>query len=239
MAPKRVAAARLSPELLKAKKLEYRLAFYGGYHRDPTNKLIHAVFVPAIVWSVAVWAAIPGPALPDELWKPYVEKIPAIPGLEAYDLGRCLVPNLAMMLVLLYSNYYMNYLDFEAGVGWSLFFGAPTWLSATLFQILVPYAECYALALFVLSWYMQIYWGHHMYEKRRPALLASFSQAILTAPFFVWFELLFMLGYYKDTQLNVEVMIEEDIRVWKARVANEAAAAESALAAGPEVKKEQ
>jgi uncharacterized membrane protein YGL010W len=35
------------------------------------------------------------------------------------------------------------------------------------------------------------------------------AQAILTAPFFVWFELLFMLGYYKDLNIKVEEMIVE------------------------------
>lgn len=38
-----------------------QLAFYGSYHRNRWNQLIHFVFVPLIVWSAAVWACYTGP----------------------------------------------------------------------------------------------------------------------------------------------------------------------------------
>ena len=34
-----------------------QLAFYGSYHHNPVNQAIHFVFVPAILWTVAVWLA--------------------------------------------------------------------------------------------------------------------------------------------------------------------------------------
>lgn len=43
-------------------------------------------------------------------------------------------------------------------------------------------------------------------EKRKPALMDSFFQSLVLAPLFVWFELLFLLGYrrglYKDVQVG-------------------------------------
>ena len=38
-----------------------QLTFYGSYHRNRWNQLIHFVFVPLILWSVAVWACYTGP----------------------------------------------------------------------------------------------------------------------------------------------------------------------------------
>ena len=38
-----------------------QLTFYGSYHRNRWNQLIHFVFVPVILWSVAVWACYTGP----------------------------------------------------------------------------------------------------------------------------------------------------------------------------------
>lgn len=33
------------------------LTFYGAYHNNPVNQLIHFIFVPLILWTVAVWLA--------------------------------------------------------------------------------------------------------------------------------------------------------------------------------------
>ena len=38
-----------------------QLAFYGSYHRNRWNQLIHFVFVPLIVVSAMVWACYTGP----------------------------------------------------------------------------------------------------------------------------------------------------------------------------------
>ena len=43
-----------------------QLAFYGAYHSNKWNQLIHFVFVPAILWTVAVWLAYT-PAVPYDL----------------------------------------------------------------------------------------------------------------------------------------------------------------------------
>jgi uncharacterized membrane protein YGL010W len=37
--------------------LRDQLSFYGAYHNNRLNQAIHFVFVPAILWTVAVWLA--------------------------------------------------------------------------------------------------------------------------------------------------------------------------------------
>mmetsp|Transcript_44286 Transcript_44286/g.115076 ORF Transcript_44286/g.115076 Transcript_44286/m.115076 type:complete len:140 (+) Transcript_44286:504-923(+) len=63
----------------------------------------------------------------------------------------------------------------------------------------------------VICWTLQ-FLAHGFIEKRAPALLDNLFQAILTAPFFVFMEVLFHLGYRpqlkedidKDIQLKLE-----------------------------------
>jgi hypothetical protein len=54
--------------------------------------------------SVALLIGVPSAGSPLTHTRTHTQ---AIPGYESYDLGRCLVPNLSMVLVLMYSNYYM------------------------------------------------------------------------------------------------------------------------------------
>ena len=37
-----------------SKGFEEELGFYGSYHQNPWNQLIHFVFIPAIWWSICV-----------------------------------------------------------------------------------------------------------------------------------------------------------------------------------------
>ena len=62
-----------------------------------------------------------------------------------------------------------------------------------------------------MSWIAQFV-GHGSYEGRKPALLDNLAQALFLAPLFVWYEVLFKLGFYKGLQKEVEVGIEEEVR---------------------------
>ena len=46
----------------------------------------------------------------------------------------------------------------------------------------------YALYGHILSWVFQVGIGHKIFEGRSPALLDSWQQAFVLAPFFVWLE---------------------------------------------------
>merc|ERR1712196_162155 len=68
-----------------------------------------------------------------------------------------------------------------------------------------------AMILHVLAWYMQLHPGHMVFEGRKPALLTSLFQSFVLAPFFVWFEILFAIGYRPRLRQRCEDMIERKI----------------------------
>jgi 2-hydroxy fatty acid dioxygenase len=41
-----------------------QLTFYGSYHSNKWNQIIHFLFVPCIIWSALVWCAYTGPLIP-------------------------------------------------------------------------------------------------------------------------------------------------------------------------------
>lgn len=44
--------------------LRDELVFYGSYHTNKWNQLIHFIFVPILIFSVLVWLAYIGPVVP-------------------------------------------------------------------------------------------------------------------------------------------------------------------------------
>jgi 2-hydroxy fatty acid dioxygenase len=183
-----------------------QLVFYGSYHSNPINKIIHVIFVPIIWWSVAVWlAATPVLSSADVgTWLPF------LPG----TLTRHLVLNGSFVLFLTYASYYIL-LEPIAGLTWTAFLGVPMWASANAYFATAPNAWLSALGLHVLSWQAQIIVGHNMAEKRKPALMDSFFQSLVLAPLFVWFEILFFVGYRKGLGKEVEQKIQKNIEAWK------------------------
>ena len=73
-----------------------------------------------------------------------------------------------------------------------------------------------ALAVHVVSWIAQFV-GHGKYEGRKPALVDNLVQALFLAPLFVWYEVLFKLGFYKKLQAEVEIGVEEEVAKLKAQ----------------------
>lgn len=58
-----------------------QLSFYGAYHKEVGNQIVHFVFVPLILWSAATWLAyIPITPLVD--LSPHLQFLP--PGLAQY-----------------------------------------------------------------------------------------------------------------------------------------------------------
>ncbi|KAL1597032.1 hypothetical protein SLS60_008614 [Paraconiothyrium brasiliense] len=73
-----------------------------------------------------------------------------------------------------------------------------------------------AIGVHVVSWIMQFV-GHGKFEGRKPALLDNLVQALFLAPLFVWYELLFKLGFYKNLKKEVDSAIEVELRKLKAK----------------------
>lgn len=67
-----------------------------------------------------------------------------------------------------------------------------------------------AVAVHIVSWILQFI-GHGKYEGRKPALLDNLVQALFLAPLFVWYEILFKLGFYKQLKRDVEAAIEVEV----------------------------
>ena len=71
-------------------------------------------------------------------------------------------------------------------------------------------ANSWAGAVNIACWIAQFI-GHGKFEGRAPALLDNLVQAIFLAPFFVWFEILFKLGYRPELKLRIDQAVELDI----------------------------
>ncbi|GBF89468.1 DUF962 domain-containing protein [Raphidocelis subcapitata] len=188
--------------------LTEQLAFYGAYHSHPVNKAIHFVFVPTIVWATLVWLAAAGPIAP--LPAPLAAAAAQLPPW----LGSGVAVNLPLLFLAAYAAFYAA-LDPVAGASWTLVLGAPLAATATAFQRAVPNAAWWALGVQVVSWYMQIHPGHAVFEGRKPALLDSLVQAFALAPLFVWFELLFLLGYRPRLRAELEKRVGREVAAWR------------------------
>jgi len=187
-----------------------QLRFYGRYHNNPVNQGIHFVFVPLILWTVAVWLAYT-PAFC------HCDLASFVPALLA-GAAQYLVFNGSFVLLAVYSLYYLT-LEHFAGFTWTLFVALPLWGTAVAFRQVVPQAWSWAVGVHVLSWIMQVYFGHMVAEKRKPALLDSFFQSLVLAPLFVWFELLFTLGYRPALYAEVQQLVAQDITEWRTQAA--------------------
>ncbi|KAF5393560.1 hypothetical protein D9757_000254 [Collybiopsis confluens] len=156
-----------------------QLTFYGAYHSNKYNILIHVICVPLIMWSAQVFlASVPRPSFLPEYHHEFNKYL-------VFDV------NYATVLVALYEAYYLI-LEPAAALLYAPQF-ALSLLTAIAFSqnqdhLTIP------IAMHTLGWIAQFI-GHGVAEKRAPALLDNLIGAIVLAPFFVHLETLFALGY--------------------------------------------
>ncbi|CAG8545515.1 hypothetical protein C2G38_740402 [Gigaspora rosea] len=174
--------------------LEEQLAFYGQYHNNKVNVVIHIVFVPLILWSTLVVAVNSGPLLPydSNTWWYFTP----------------FVPNAALFIAIFYIGYYIL-LEPVAGALY-----APLLLymayNANSFATAYPNHVTLAIIVHVFSWIIQFI-GHGFFEKRSPALKDNLAQALLLAPLFVWLEVLFTFGYRSALQKRIKNKVNKAI----------------------------
>lgn len=111
--------------------------------------------------------------------------------------------NLADILTTAFSIYYVV-LCFIPGIIASLLLFAVDW---SLDEGKIQLSLCQELLLFAIGWAVQFI-GHGYFERRRPALMDNLVQSLVTAPYFVLFELLFKLGFYQQLQNELEKDIQ-------------------------------
>ncbi|ONK61391.1 uncharacterized protein A4U43_C08F29420 [Asparagus officinalis] len=180
--------------------LEHHFAFYGAYHSNPTNILIHMLFVwPLFFTSLILWHFTP---------PLFVLSLPL-----GLDLGL----NFGFFLALLYAFFYVL-MDAKAG-SLAGFLCILCWVGADLLAASAGFSLAWkvVVAAQLFCWAGQFI-GHGVFEKRAPALLDNLSQAFLMAPFFVFLELLqSFFGYepYPGFQASVKAKIEANRKEWQ------------------------
>ncbi|KAH8731905.1 hypothetical protein GQ44DRAFT_698173 [Phaeosphaeriaceae sp. PMI808] len=180
--------------------LKKNLVFYGAYHRDPTNIAIHITCVP-ILLATGFLFGTNTPTLPI--------RTPAL-------LTRLNLPlNLGTLAALTYSSLYLVLSPNFAGITTTPFvLGAASLANKLMKTYDKTKVNSIAVAVHVICWIAQFV-GHGKFEGRKPALLDNLVQALFLAPLFVWYEVLFKLGYYKTLQREVEVGIEAEVAKMK------------------------
>ncbi|KAI9813744.1 MAG: Alpha subunit of the F1 sector of mitochondrial F1F0 ATP synthase [Phylliscum demangeonii] len=198
--------------------LEKQLTFYGSYHHNPVNVIIHVICVPLLLMT-ALLLGTNTPAL--------------IPLPDAFQLKQ-LPPNLGVISALLYASLYIL-MEPVAGA-----LVAPLILLGTAYanHLTSTYgrtANLWALALHVASWLVQFV-GHGVFEGRAPALMDNLVQALFMAPFFVWMEILFFFGYRPALKGRVDVAVQKETeRFRRSKASPNAGHGQTSRSAGPAI----
>jgi uncharacterized membrane protein YGL010W len=183
------------------------MAFYGVYHREPLNQLIHFWGVPLLVLTVFTFMAhLPLTAAAQ------VHGLPGIPSHYAtwatvWFLGYlAFYVSIDLVGTLLYAPFL--YGMYAAAVRWTaadqqeakLETGRHIWTgTGRLLRI--------TLWLHALAWYVQIHPGHRVIEGAQPAIMQSLGGALSSAPLFAFYEGLWFVGLRKDFQAQVQELV--------------------------------
>lgn len=89
-------------------------------------------------------------------------------------------------------------------IGWAAY---SNHLTATMSSL----SNKIAIAVEIFAWTAQFI-GHGVYEGRAPALVDNLVQALVLAPFFVFMEILFRLGYRPELQKRVNIAVQKEIQ---------------------------
>lgn len=179
--------------------LEKHLVFYGSYHHNNINIVIHMCCVPLILIT-GFWMASNSPTIiPLPAWL----TIPNLP------------LNLGTLAALTWGSLYVL-LEPVAGTALALIcLGSAAVGNYMLANFDSHTVNTYAAATHIAAWILQFV-GHGKFEGRAPALLDNLFQAIFLAPLFVWLELLFAFGYRQELQGRVEKEVRKEIAKFQA-----------------------
>ena len=193
---------------------EKELAFYGSYHQDPVNQLIHFIFIPMIWWSICVWMC----------YRPVF-------GVDLQVGGHKITWGTGMFAI--YAMYYTS-LDFYTGGITSALLAAMYLHASSAVAKEVAFAAAsqgkkgkkavagglasasgqpwwkIAFVLHAVAWFMQIVPGHKMAEGVKPALMDSLGQAFGVAPMFAVLEGIWAVGLAQPLKAAVTVLVKEN-----------------------------
>ena len=155
------------------KSLLSAFAFYGAYHANPINQLIHVICVPAIYTTALAF-----------LTRAHLPALPAATGGLLRLLGEsAATPTAALPAAVLYAGYYLR-LTLPRRPLLGLSAGALALAALPLAHRVLslgPSAMTITIGVHVASWLAQFY-GHGAHEGRSPALLDNLWRALCWAP---------------------------------------------------------
>ncbi|KAG8626735.1 hypothetical protein KVT40_005680 [Elsinoe batatas] len=184
-----------------ALNLEKQLQFYGSYHHNPINVAIHITCVPMILMTAFLFGTNT-PSIPIPEWL----SVPNLP------------PNLGTIACVIYASLYLLMEPVAGAMLAPLLIGG----TAAANYLTTNYgatANNWAIALHVFSWIAQFV-GHGVFEGRAPALLDNLVQAFFLAPFFVWLEILFSLGYRPELKSRLDTAVAKKVKEFRESKAN-------------------
>jgi len=174
-----------------------QLTFYGAYHANPINILVHVIFVPVLFCTgqVILSTVLPTPSF-----------IPAL----KYEIAPYLVfdTSSTSIITFIFLAYYYA-LEPTAALLYT-----PQFVFSLLLGL--GYAQTAsspvlkAGALHAFSWVVQII-AHVFAEGRAPAFLDNILGAFVLAPFFVHLEILFFLGYKPEMHKRLQNDVGKEI----------------------------
>ncbi|KAF8665822.1 hypothetical protein AX16_000265 [Volvariella volvacea WC 439] len=181
--------------------VDTQLTFYGAYHSNKINVLIHIICVPLIHWSFQVLAApLATPSIFPKIHYEINEYL-------AFDL------NIPTIITILFLSYYFLLEPVAA------FLYVPQLTLSNLTATAFAHGQghlAYAAYLHAFCWIAQ-FLGHGLAEKRAPALLDNLIGALVLAPFFVHLEILYKVGYRPEMHKRIQNSIGKEIaRIRKA-----------------------
>jgi len=123
------------------------------------------------------------------------------------------IPNLPLNLgtisTIIWSGFYILLEPIAGILVAPILWGCTAWFNYLTTVAPSPTTEI-AVVIFVISWIAQFV-GHGVFEHRAPALFENLISAFLSAPFFVWMEVLFSLGYRPELRARVRDMVEQEL----------------------------
>jgi uncharacterized membrane protein YGL010W len=199
-------------------ELKRQLIFYGAYHNNPINIIVHIIFVPVILWTAQIIiSAVPVPNFMP-LCSYYINDY------LQFDLG------LPAMLTAMYIAFYYSLEPVAA------FLYTPQIVLSLLTSTAVARDQervIYAVGLHIFAWAAQIL-SHGVAEGRSPALMDNLVGAVALAPFFVHIEILFYLGYRPELHKAVKAGINQELARIKAAEAQKKGSPDQKFAEVPE-----
>jgi 2-hydroxy fatty acid dioxygenase len=124
-----------------------------------------------------------------------------------------LPPNLATLTAIGYAGFYILLEPIAGSLISPIILGGTAYFNY-LTSVAPSPTNQIAVGIFLMAWIAQFI-GHGVFEGRSPALLDNLLQALVLAPFFVWIEALFMLGYRPELKARVEKAVRKEIEKYK------------------------